>query len=146
MILSDIKINEQYALKEINWIKNEKSDLCNYINFYLHDKINDKEYESLYRVCDPDNGNNFTLVSIDYGWSIASDIFILVEQKLTEAVKATLKPYKELSEQAKQKAYNDYVEYMQNEHAGEIILDIELFELDAIDEKLLFDEQGKYII
>ena len=42
----------------------------------------------LYRIHDTDNGDDYTLVSVDYGWKIGDDEVIkLVEEKLTNEVK-----------------------------------------------------------
>ena len=51
-----------------------KGDLKGYIQGMIEYK--DRDYEFLYRIGDNENGNNFTLVGIDYGYKI--------EPKLTE--------------------------------------------------------------
>lgn len=81
MCLPNINITERYVLINVEFYL--KGDLKGYVNAYLHDEENDKVYEVLYRVYDPENGNDFTLVSIDYGWNIDGHVFYLVEQKLT---------------------------------------------------------------
>lgn len=47
-----------------------------------------EEYEVLYRIHDTDNGNDYTLVSVDYGWKIGNDDIIRkIEEELTEVTK-----------------------------------------------------------
>ena len=50
----------------------KKGDLKGYINGYIAFRYNNDEYnhEFLYRFDDIENGENFQLVSIDYGWKI----------------------------------------------------------------------------
>lgn len=87
--LENITITDKYTLTNIEYY--EKGYLAGYIHAML---INDvdfksyKEYEVLYRIHDVDNGNDYTLVSVDYGWKIGNDEIICeVENKLTEAAK-----------------------------------------------------------
>ena len=71
--LENITITDKYTLTNIEYY--EKGYLAGYIHAML---INDvdfksyKEYEVLYRIHDVDNGNDYTLVSVDYGWKIGN--------------------------------------------------------------------------
>lgn len=86
MVLNDIKINEQIELTNVELFK--RGYLGGYISFMTYDKIRDREHESLFRVYDPKNGKENTIVSIDYGWRIENDetVFNMVEQALINLV------------------------------------------------------------
>ena len=87
--LEDIRIAEKYTLTNIEYY--EKGYLAGYIKAMLvsdGDFRTYEEYEVLYRIHDANNGNDYTLVSVDYGWEIGNDDVIYeVEQKLTDASK-----------------------------------------------------------
>ena len=87
--LENIRITDKYTLTNIEYY--EKGYLAGYINSMLvsdGDFRTCEEYEVLYRIHDTDNGNDYTLVSVDYGWKIGNDDIIHeVEEKLTEAAK-----------------------------------------------------------
>lgn len=86
MVLNDIKINEQIELTNVELFK--KGYLGGYISFMTYDKITDREHESLFRVYDPKNGTENTIVSIDYGWRIENVeiVFNMIEQELIKLV------------------------------------------------------------
>lgn len=68
-----------------------KGDLKGYINGYINFKYKDNDYdhEFLYRFDDEENGDNFTLVSIDYGYYIPyiDEVWKDIEQYLTNYIK-----------------------------------------------------------
>lgn len=87
--LENIRIADKYTLTNIEYY--EKGYLAGYIHAMLvsdGDFKTGEEYEVLYRIHDTDNGNDCTLVSVDYGWKIGNDDVIHeTEEKLTEAAK-----------------------------------------------------------
>jgi hypothetical protein len=71
----------------------------------LEDSRTNKWYETLYRIHDPQNGNDYTLVSVDYGWKLNDDSLIdLTEKVLTEIAKGLNLNFDELEQ--KQLEYN----------------------------------------
>lgn len=63
-------------------------DLKGYINGLIYDSVTDRDYEILYRVHDAKNGNDYTLVSVDYGWKLKDDNEIIkIEEFLTNISK-----------------------------------------------------------
>lgn len=88
-LLEDIKITEKYILRHLEVY--EKGYLAGYVQGFLRSDDEHypfEEYEVLYRIHDTDNGNDYTLVSVDYGWKIGNDDVIrLAEEKLTEEIK-----------------------------------------------------------
>lgn len=65
-----------------------RGDLKGYINCMLSDSLTDKWYETLYRVTDHENGDDYKLVSVDYGWRLEDDsIIVKAEQALEEYAK-----------------------------------------------------------
>ena len=87
MNLQDIKLTEGFTLTGVELYM--KGDLKGYVNAYLLDEAKDREYEVLYRVYDPQNGDEYKLVSIDYGWNLDDEVFDIVEQKITSVIKNT---------------------------------------------------------
>lgn len=87
--LEDIKITEKYTLRHLEIY--EKGYLAGYVQGILQsdgDFRSCEEYEVLYRIHDIENGNDYTLVSVDYGWKIGNDDVIrLIEEKITEEIK-----------------------------------------------------------
>lgn len=87
--LDDIKIIDKYRLRHLEVYK--EGYLAGYIQGFLRSDDEHhpfEEYEVLYRIHDTDNGDDYTLVSVDYGWKIGDDEVIkLVEEKLTNEVK-----------------------------------------------------------
>ncbi|MGL5329292.1 MAG: hypothetical protein ACRDD7_08490 [Peptostreptococcaceae bacterium] len=63
-----------YSLVDVEFFT--KGDLKGYINCMLQDNQTNKQYETLYRVSDIENGNDFTLVSVDYGWKLNDNTII----------------------------------------------------------------------
>lgn len=87
MTYDDIKINDNFTLENITLYYN--GYLAGYINCTLVDNEKYISYETLYRVHDPLNGNDYTLVSVDYGWKIGNDKIIeKVEKILTKFAKS----------------------------------------------------------
>lgn len=85
--LENIRIADKYTLTNIEYF--EKGYLAGYIHAMLvsdGDFKTCEEYEVLYRIHDTDNGNDYTLVSVDYGWKI-ENVIHETEEKLTEAAK-----------------------------------------------------------
>ncbi len=86
MVLNDIKINDSIELSNVELYK--RGDLSGYISFITYDKIRYREHESLFRVYDPSNGKENTIVSIDYGYEIENiiPIFNKIKQSLISLV------------------------------------------------------------
>jgi hypothetical protein len=81
MMLDNIKVSERYTLYNVEFYT--KGFLKGYINAMLEDNQTNHDHEVLYRVFDPANGNENTLVSIDYGWKCNDDtVCIIVEKAL----------------------------------------------------------------
>ena len=61
-----------------------KGDLKGYITGMLQTSLADSEHEFLYRIKDRENGNDFTMVSIDYSYMIPlkEDHFDYIERAL----------------------------------------------------------------
>ena len=87
--LKNIRIADKYTLTNIEYY--EKGYLAGYLHAMLvgdGDFRTCEEYEVLYRIHDTENGEDYTLVSVDYGWKIGNDDIIReVEEKLTEISK-----------------------------------------------------------
>jgi hypothetical protein len=87
--LNDINISERYTLHGIEFYT--KGDLKGYIYALMEDKQTGYDHEVLYRVFDPENGNNYTLVTIDYGWKCNDNpMFDLIEKALTETAEKNM--------------------------------------------------------
>lgn len=83
--LNNIQVTDNYILKNLEVY--EKGYLSGYVQGMLVSD-NGYGYETLYRIHDTDNGEDYTLISVDYGWKIGNDDIIrLVEEKLTEKTK-----------------------------------------------------------
>lgn len=103
MTLNDIKVNDFLTLVNVEYYT--KGYLTGYINCMLEDSKTNKSYETLYRIHDPQNGNDYTLVSVDYGWKLNDDSLIdLTKQVLTEVAKGLNLNLTELEQ--KQHEYN----------------------------------------
>ena len=73
---------KKYELTHVDFYT--KGYLRDYINCMLEDIENDTQYEVLYRVTDHENGKDYALVSVDYGWELSDDETISkIEQILT---------------------------------------------------------------
>lgn len=95
MTYNDIKIDNRYMLENLTVYN--KGYLTGYINCMLIDNEKYIGYETLYRIHDPLNGNDYTLVSVDYGWKIGNDDLIeKVERILTEFSKSLNVDFSEL--------------------------------------------------
>lgn len=63
-----------------------KGDLKGYLNGYI-EVDNNRQYELLYRISDKENGNDNTIVSIDYGWKEFSEVdFNNIEDQITKVL------------------------------------------------------------
>ena len=88
MTIRDIPIRDGIHLENVTYI--EHGDLKGYVNAMLVDRRPDSQYrnygyETLFRVHDPVNGPDMTLVSVDYGWKLNDDSIITdVEVKIKE--------------------------------------------------------------
>lgn len=88
MTIRDIPICKGVHLENITYI--EHGDLKGYVNATLVDrrenaKFKNYGYETLFRVHDPVNGPDMTLVSVDYGWKLGDDNIITeTEVKIKE--------------------------------------------------------------
>ena len=103
MTLNDIKVNDFITLVNVEYYT--KGYLAGYINCMLEDSRTDNQYETLYRIHDPQNGDDYTLVSVDYGWELNDDSLIdLTEQVLTSITKGLNLNFEELEQ--KQHEYN----------------------------------------
>lgn len=89
MQLNDIQIlTGERNVSLVNVEFYTRGDLKGYINCMLEDSLTGKWYETLYRVTDHDNGDDYKLVSVDYGWLLNDDSIIKkTEQILTEYAK-----------------------------------------------------------
>ena len=79
MTLHDIPVRENIHLENVTYITN--GDLKGYVNAMLVDRRPEAKYynygyETLFRVHDPVNGNDMSLVSVDYGWRLGDDSII----------------------------------------------------------------------
>lgn len=66
----------------------EKGDLAGYINGYI--TFGERDHEFLYRVSDPSNGNDYKLVTIDYGYNVPNldEMWDEIERELYAIAKA----------------------------------------------------------
>jgi hypothetical protein len=86
--IRDIHIRDGIHLENVTYI--EHGDLKGYVNAMLVDRRTDAKfknfgYETLFRVHDPINGPDMTLVSVDYGWKLEDDSIITdAEKAITE--------------------------------------------------------------
>lgn len=79
MTIRNIPIRDNIHLESVTYI--EYGDLKGYVNAMLVDKRPEAKYfnygyETLFRVHDPVNGPDMTLVSVDYGWRLGDDNII----------------------------------------------------------------------
>ena len=92
---TELCIDYRFRIRNIEVHTKPNDDLYGYIDFSLQD--GKCCYEGLYRIYDPENGNAYTLVSIDYLWwdygTGTEEVVQAVQTKLTEA----LKPFISLS-------------------------------------------------
>lgn len=103
MTLNDIKVNDFLTLVNVEYYT--KGYFTGYINCMLEDSRSNKWHETLYRIHDTQNGNDYTLVSCDYGWKLKDDSLIdLTEQRLTKVAKELNLNFDELEQ--KQIEYN----------------------------------------
>lgn len=84
MTIRDIPVRKHIYLENVTYIEN--GDLKGYVNATLVDRRPDAKYqnygyETLFRVHDPVNGNDMTLISVDYGWRLGDDSIILDAEK-----------------------------------------------------------------
>ena len=79
-----LESGEEYAIVNIEIYT--RGDLEGYLNGYV--EINDKWYELLFRIKDRVNGEDNTLVSIDYGWKagFTENDFINIENQIIGAL------------------------------------------------------------
>lgn len=90
MTLRDIPVRKDIKLESVSYI--EYGYLKGYVQGMLVDyrpdtKYKNYGYETLFRVHDPVNGDDMTLVSVDYGWRLGDDSIIAdVEEKIKEEV------------------------------------------------------------
>lgn len=97
MTLNNIKVNDFLTLVNVEYYT--KGYLTGYINCMLEDSRTNKWHETLYRIHDQNNGNDYTIVSVDYGWKLNDDSLIdLTEQKLTEVAKCLNLDFAELKQ------------------------------------------------
>lgn len=97
MTVENINVNDDIKLFNMNFY--QKGYLTGYITGILKDKETNRNYDILYRIHDPNNGNDYTLVSVDYGWKLKDDNLIdLTEQKLTEIAKSLNLNFDELEQ------------------------------------------------
>lgn len=88
MTIRDIPIRDNINLENVTYI--EHGDLKGYVNAMLVDRRKNAKYknwgyETLFRVHDPINGPDMTLVSVDYGWRLEDDSIITdAEEKIKE--------------------------------------------------------------
>lgn len=88
MTFQNIKVKENIFLENIEYYT--KGDLKGYINCILSDyrESSEPSYEILFRVHDPENGKDLSLVSCDYGYMLHDDSIINdAEEKLKELCK-----------------------------------------------------------
>lgn len=78
------KITERIYAREIQFYTN--GDLKGYINGLVYDTETNRDYEVLYRVHDPQNGSDYDLVSVDYGWKLNDDNEITKIEKFLTAI------------------------------------------------------------
>lgn len=83
--LDDINITERYEVYNTEF--HTRGYLKGYIHGTVHDKQTDRHYEMLYRVSDTGNGEDHTVVSIDYGWEFPEDDFYTIEKALKNEFK-----------------------------------------------------------
>ena len=94
MTLRDIPIRDDVHLENVTYI--EHGDLKGYVNAMLVDRRKNAKfynygYEVLFRVHDKVNGEDMTLVSVDYGWRLNDDSIIAeTEEKIREEMKNVL--------------------------------------------------------
>lgn len=101
--LGEITIDEGYRLENIQ--VNTVGYYAGYITGALLDDVNRKGYEFLYRIHDTANGNDYTLVSVDYGWKLNNDALInKIEAVLTQKAKELYVDFGELEKA--QEAFN----------------------------------------
>ncbi len=88
MTIRDIPVRNGIKLENVTYI--EHGYLKGYVTATLVDTRKDSKYknyayETLFRVYDPKNGNDMTLVSVDYGWRLNDDSIITdAEEKIKE--------------------------------------------------------------
>ena len=88
MTIRDIPVRPGIHLENVTYI--EHGDLKGYVNATLVDTRKDAKYknygyETLFRVHDPANGSDMSLVSVDYGWYLGDDSIIEdAEEKIRE--------------------------------------------------------------
>jgi hypothetical protein len=84
--MNDINICDGFVLQNVEVIEN--GYLAGYIQAMLLDEKKGKWYETLFRIHDTHNGDDYTLVSVDYGWRIGNDKIInMAEIKLKNFAK-----------------------------------------------------------
>lgn len=94
MTLRNIPIRSGIWLENVSYI--EHGYLKGYVQAMLVDtrpdaKYKNYGYETLFRVHDPENGDDMTLVSVDYGWRLGDDSIITeAEEKIKEEVMCAL--------------------------------------------------------
>lgn len=88
MIIEIESKDNRYSFNHVELYK--KGDLAGYIEGILTFNVGDREkdHEFLYRVDDKENGKDFTLVSIDYGYKIPyiNDVWDNIEKTITEKI------------------------------------------------------------
>ena len=99
--LLDMVVADDYYLENIS--VNTKGYYAGYITCYLVDEKNRYAYETLYRIHDKANGDDFSLVSVDYGWELGDDVIQKAVNVLTEKAKALNLDFDAIEEA--QKAY-----------------------------------------
>ena len=94
MTIRDIPVRKGVHLENVTYI--EHGDLKGYVNAMLVDRrptaqFKNYGYETLFRVHDPSNGPDMTLVSVDYGWRLNDDSIIAeTEEKIKEEMQNVL--------------------------------------------------------
>lgn len=109
MKFDNIKVQDGYILQEVTFYT--KGYLTGYITCMLLEECSNKWYETLYRIHDVDNGEDYTLVSITYGNRINNIdiIFNKTEQVLTDFSKSINVDFAKL--EIAQKEYNEVYLY-----------------------------------
>ena len=94
MTIQDIPVRDGINLENVTYI--EHGYLKGYVQATLVDTREDAKYknygyETLFRVHDPENGDDMTLVSVDYGWCLGDDSIILdAAEKIKEEMLCAL--------------------------------------------------------
>jgi hypothetical protein len=95
--LENITIKDGYILHHIEVYT--KGDYAGYIYCILEDTRKNSDHETLFRIHDPKNGEDYTLVSVDYGWEIDDNtICNEIKRALTEVGKGLNLDFKELEQ------------------------------------------------